>query len=244
LAEATVHAAAEYIERHAQRLAEFEIDNPGGVGIRQFWFVDHGSLPDTPRCIVEKYRSAGMCVRILDITSEVAVPTFYVRVFDDPFTTYPSATSDGFGCHPNPEVAVTMALLEAAQTRAGIIAGGREDYSLQARSLGRHERPRTMLPQSQAFWFGNDRPFRSFQELTGFVSCDILEELEWIVGRVEEAGVSQFIVVDYTIDRIRPAFAVRVIIPGLETTNPLFTGERARATSIRDMLPRFAAEAE
>jgi ribosomal protein S12 methylthiotransferase accessory factor len=244
LAEATVHAAAEYIERHAQRLAEFEIDNPGGVGIRQFWFVDHGSLPDTPRRIVEKYRRAGMCVRILDITSEVAVPTFYVRVFDDPFTTYPSATSDGFGCHPNPEVAVTMALLEAAQTRAGIIAGGREDYSLQARSLGRHERPRTMLPQSQAFWFGNDRPFRSFRETSGFVSQDILEELEWIIGRVEEAGVSQFIVVDYTMDRIRPAFAVRVIIPGLETTNPLFTGERARATSIRDMLPRLAAEAE
>jgi ribosomal protein S12 methylthiotransferase accessory factor len=92
LAEATVHAAAEYIERHAQRLAEFEIDNPGGVGIRQFWFVDHGSLPDTPRRIVEKYRRAGMCVRILDITSEVAVPTFYARVFDDPFTSC---------CNPN-----------------------------------------------------------------------------------------------------------------------------------------------
>lgn len=101
-----------------------------------------------------------------------------------------------------------------------------------------------MLPQSQAFWFGNDRPFRSFQDTLGFISRDIFEELEWIIGRVEEAGVSQFIVVDYTMARIRPAFAVRVIIPGLETTNPLFTGERARATSIRDLLPRRAPEAE
>jgi ribosomal protein S12 methylthiotransferase accessory factor len=49
LAEAAVHAAAEYIERHALRLAEIELDNPGGVGVRQFWFVDLDSLPETPR---------------------------------------------------------------------------------------------------------------------------------------------------------------------------------------------------
>ena len=59
LAEAVVHAAAELIERHALRLAEIEIDNPGGVGVRQFWFVDLASLPETPRRIVDKYQSAG-----------------------------------------------------------------------------------------------------------------------------------------------------------------------------------------
>ena len=237
LAEATVHAAAEYIERHALRLAELELDNPGGVGGRQFWFVDVESLPETPRRIVEKYRTGPPRVRILDITSDIAVPTFYARVFDDPFAAEASMTADGFACHPDPEVAVTMALLEAAQTKAGVIAGGREDYSLQVRSLGRHERPRTMVPQSQVFWFSNDRPMRELGETTGFVSEDILEELEWMVDRVQEAGVSQFLVVDYTMVRIRPAFAVRVLIPGLEATNPLYTGARARATIIRDMLP-------
>jgi ribosomal protein S12 methylthiotransferase accessory factor len=135
-----------------------------------------------------------------------------------------------------------MALLEAAQTKAGFIAGGREDYSLQARSLGRHERPRTAVPQAQAFWFSNDRPVRSFAETTGFISRDILEELEWIVDRVQEAGFEQFLVADYTFARIAPAFAVRVIIPGMETTNPLFTGARGRATSIRDLLPRGSAD--
>jgi ribosomal protein S12 methylthiotransferase accessory factor len=243
LAEATVHAAAELIERHAVRLAELELDNPGGVGVRQFWFVDHASLPETPRRIVGKYRKAGMCVRILDMTSEIAVPTFCARIFDDPFESDSSMSSDGFACHPNPEVAVTMALLEAAQTKVGVIAGGREDYSLQARSLGRHERPRTMVPQSQVFWFCNDRPVRPLQETPGFVTRDILEELEWIVDRIAEAGFSQILVVDYTMDRIRPAYVVRVTIPGLEATNPLFTGARARATMIRDLLPRRAAEA-
>jgi len=243
LAEAAVHAAAECIERHALRLVELELDHASGVG-RQFWFVDLESLPETPRRIVEKYRNAGMCVRILDITSDIAVPTFYARVFDDPFTTQASMSSDGFACHPDPEVGITMALLEAAQTKAGVIAGGREDYSLQARSLGRHERPRTMVPQGQVFWFSNDRPVRSFGETVGFITRDILAELEWIVDRVHEAAYEHFLVTDLTIDRIRPAYAVRVVIPGIETTNPLYTGARARATLIRDLLPRGAAVAD
>lgn len=238
LAEATVHAAAEFIERHALRLAEIEIDNPGAVGLRQFWFVDLHTLPETPRRIVDKYEGAGMCVRILDVTSDIRVPTFYARVFDDPYESDSSMSSDGFACHPDPEVAMTMALLEAAQTKAGVIAGGREDYSLQARSLGRHERPRTMLPRSQVFWFCNDRPVRPFGDTAGFVTRDILEELEWMVDRVHDAGYRQFLVVDYTMERIRPAFAVRVVLPGLESTNPLYTGARARATTIRDLLPR------
>ena len=152
LAEAIVHAGAEYIERHAYRLAEMELDNPGGVGLREFRFIDERSLPETPARIVAKYHQAGMCVRILDITSEIAVPTFYTRVFDDLFKSDRSMSADGFACHPDPEVAVTMALLESAQTRGGYIAGGREDYSLHARSLGRHERPRTAVPKSQIFW--------------------------------------------------------------------------------------------
>ena len=238
LAEAAVHAAAEFIERHAVRLAEIALDNPGGVGFGRFEFVDPDTLPDGPRGIARQYQDAGMMVRLLDITSEIAVPTFYARVFDDPFTSAASMSSDGFACHPDPEVAITMALLEAAQTKAGVIAGGREDYTLQARSLGRHERPRTMLPGAQAFWFANDRPMRAFDAAQGLRSGDILEELEWIADRVEGAGFPQFVICDFTTPRIRPAHAVRVLIPDAETTNPLYTGPRARATLIRDLLPR------
>lgn len=238
LAEAIVHAAAEYIERHSQRMAELVIDNPAGVGERQFWFVDHDTLPPTPKGIVDRFRAAGQVVRILDMTSEVQVPAFCVRMFDDPFERDISMSSDGSACHPNPEVAVTMALLEAAQSRAGSLGGAREDYSLRARSLGRTERPAPLLKRSQTFWFGNDCPTRSLSDTPGFISDDILEELEWMVDRVGDAGCSQFLIVDYTMERIRPAHAVRVIIPGLESTSPLFTGARARATGILDLLPR------
>jgi ribosomal protein S12 methylthiotransferase accessory factor len=159
-------------------------------------------------------------------------------VFEDPFSGGASTVSDGFAAHPDPEVAVTMALLEAAQTKAGFIAGGREDYSLQARSLGRHERPRTAMPAAQAFWFGNDRPTQAFDRTPGYVTGDILDELRWMVGEVEAAGFGHVLLVDLTIDKIAPAYAVRAVIPGSETTNPLCTGDRGRVTCIRDLLPR------
>jgi ribosomal protein S12 methylthiotransferase accessory factor len=238
LAEAALHAAAECVERHAVRLAELEIDNPGGVGVRQFWFVDLQSLPEGPTRIVGKYQEAGMCVRILNITSDIAVPTFYARVFEDPFESETSTSSDGFACHPNPAVAVNMALLEAAQTKAGVIAGGREDYSLQARSLGRHERPRTLVPKSQVFWFGNDRPTRALEKTAGFDSRDVLEELEWLIDRVQDGGYEHILLANFTCAQIHPAYAVRILIPGIETTNPLHAGARGRATLIRDLLPR------
>nr|WP_272918586.1 YcaO-like family protein [Streptomyces sp. HUCO-GS316] len=238
LAEAATHAVAELVERHATRLAELEIDNPGGIGCREFRFVDLESLPDVPRRIVTKYEHGGMSVRLLDITSEVRVPTFHARVFEDPFSGGRSTVSDGFAAHPDPEVAATMALLEAAQTKAGYIAGGREDYSLQARSLGRHERPRTGRPAAHAFWFGNDRPTQDFGTVAGYVADDILDELRWMVGAIEAAGFDQVLLTDLTVDRIAPAYAVRAVIPGSETTNPLCTGDRGRATCIRDLLPR------
>ena len=238
LAEAAVHALAELIERHAQRLAEIELDNPGGVGVRSFWFIDEETLPETPRRIIGKYAAGGMTVRILDMTSDIAVPTFYVRVFEDPFLGAASTSSDGFACHPDPEVAITMALLEAAQTQAGFIAGGREDFSLQARSLGRHERPRTALVESLVFWFGSDPPVRPFEATQGYQTSDVLDELEWLVDQVAAAGYPHVCVADLTMSRIAPAYAVRALIPGTETTNPLHTGPAARATCIRDLLPR------
>ncbi len=241
MAEAAVHAASECIERHATRLAELELDNPGGVGVRRFTFIDPGSLPDAPRRITDNYHRAGMTTRIVDITSEIAVPTFYARVFEDPFHGGQSTSADGFAAHPDPEVAVTMALLEAAQTKAGFIAGGREDYSLQARSLGRHERPRTVVPAAQAFWFGNDRPTRPLADTDGLESDDLLFELEWIVERTASAGYEHLVMADLTVGSIAPAHAVRVIIPGTETTNPLCTGPRGRVTCIRDLLPRGAS---
>jgi ribosomal protein S12 methylthiotransferase accessory factor len=45
------------------------------------------------------------------------------------------------------------------------------------------------------------------------------------------------VMVDLTSPGIAPAHVVRVLIPGLETNNPFYTGPRARCTLLRDLLP-------
>lgn len=237
LAEAALHATCEFIERHAHRLAELELENPGGCGIRRFEFVDPETVPESTRRIIRKVTATGMRVRLLDITSEVEVPTFYVALADDPFLDE-ARVNEGFACHPNPEVALNMALLEAAQTKAGNTAGSREDLTIKARSLGRHERPRTVTDAFRALWFGADPPQKHFATVRGLVARDILEELEWTVERVRRGGYPHLLLVDVTVDAIAPAHAVRVMIPGMESANPFYAGPRARATAIRDLLPR------
>jgi ribosomal protein S12 methylthiotransferase accessory factor len=139
--------------------------------------------------------------------------------------------------HPNPEVAIVMALCEAAQTRAANVAGSREDLALKARSLGRHERTRAEPRSCHGFWSDVDAPRKLFSSIDGATFSDSKSDLLWIMERLREAGIEHLIVVDMTVEEIAPARAVRVIIPRLETPNPFYSGNRARATMLRDLLP-------
>ena len=95
-----------------------------------------------------------------------------------------------------------------------------------------------LFPNRRRFWFCNDRPTRPLEKTAGFVSRDVLEELDWLIDRVQDAGYDRVLIANFSSPQIRPAYAVRVLIPCIETTNPLYTGTRARATLIRDLLPR------
>ncbi len=239
LEEALAHATAELIERHATRLSDLHIENPGEVGTTRYRFIDPQTLPPSVRHLTNRFAQAGFESRILEITSEIRVPTFEARlvrdVLNDPGDA-PNPIYPGWAAHPNPEMAMVMALLEAAQTKAGNIAGAREDLSIKARSLGRHERPRPVIESGATFWYRSDDPRKPFSAIEGFVSNDLREDVLWILDRVREAGCEHVLFVDYTIPEIAPAHAVRVVIPGLEGTNPFYTGPRARVAAIRDLV--------
>lgn len=231
LAEALVHATCEYIERHAVRMMELRLENPG---------TPRGPLPR--RIVLEpqpnfvsqlagRLASAGCQVDLWDVTSEVRVPTVYARLVKD------QELACGWACHPNRSVAMQMALLEAAQTVVAAIAGGREDLIIQARSLGRHERTRPLRAAAQAFWEDPDLETMHASAAGGFSSNDAHAELDWVRTQLRLAGVSHLIAVDLGTPEIAPARVVRVVIPGLETNNPFFTGQRARVALLSDMLP-------
>ncbi|MDV9187864.1 YcaO-like family protein [Streptomyces sp. SR27] len=232
LEEALLHGLCEYLERHAQRLAEVALVNPGGTGAPPFRFVDPDTAPDRAREAADRLRRAGHVVRVLDITSEVKVPTFMVTVWRG------LDRAEGYGTHPDPGTAVEMALLEAAQSIACSVAGGREDLTIRARSLGRHERPRPIAHEDAWFWLDPDIIAAPLPR--GLTGDDVLDDLRWTLRRVADAGVSHVPMLDLSRPETAPGHVVRVIVPGLESNNPFATGERARLTLLRDLLPRWS----
>jgi ribosomal protein S12 methylthiotransferase accessory factor len=232
LEEAILHGLCEYVERHTQRVAELYLSNPGGLGVQPFRFIElHGIAPHIDQILSELEPRAD-AVRVLDITGEIQIPTYLASIVRR------GQVAQGFGTHPNPLAALEAALLEAAQTIASAIAGGREDLSIKARSLGRHERPRPTDPASVWFWLDPDAPTHPLPVDHGFKCNDIYADLRWSVERLIEAGMDHVLVCDLGEKQIEPVSVVRLIIPGLESNNPFYCGPRARLTLLRDLLPR------
>lgn len=70
---------------------------------------------------------AGFEVRAWSLAGEHAVPVFEVALFEREVAFDDMAPVAGNGCHPHARVAFARALFEAVQTRAGLVAGGRDD---------------------------------------------------------------------------------------------------------------------
>jgi ribosomal protein S12 methylthiotransferase accessory factor len=114
-AEAALHALYEVIERDAVR---------GWPGAHPGARVDPDSVDD-PGCaaMVAQLRAAGVTFEIGHLPSRYGVPCFGTWIWSADFP----VTSLGFGAHSAPEVALSRALTEAAQSRLTAITGSRED---------------------------------------------------------------------------------------------------------------------
>jgi ribosomal protein S12 methylthiotransferase accessory factor len=241
--EALVHGICERVERHAYKLAEQDAANPGNLpGPRpRHDHVDLETCPASTRRICQSLKdSGGFEVRVIDITSDVTIPTFFARVIK------PSSGADdtpdvefyGPGCcaHPNPEIAINRAILEAVQSIM-VNAAGALDVVMKARSLGRHERPRPAglgeLTRSPPYVRK-----RSFSLNPGFVGKNGRDELDFVIQRLTAACYDRVLFRELTREEVLPARVVRVFIPGMEDVNPLFTGPRARALAVSDLMHR------
>jgi ribosomal protein S12 methylthiotransferase accessory factor len=235
LEEALVHAICEVIERHSTRLAELRLSNPGGLRPISYPRIDLSSLSEETRALVDRI-SASAEVGILNITDQIPIPTMQAVIVCDA-ADGKKLFSAGWASHPDPDMACNMAILEAAQTYIASLAGGREDLSFKARSLGRHERPRPLAAHNEWLALDPDRPCATVDESTGFRSRDALEELLWVVDCVAAAGFEHIAFLDVTQPGMDPARAVFVKIPGLEAPNPFYTGLHARLEALWDLAP-------
>jgi ribosomal protein S12 methylthiotransferase accessory factor len=125
LLEATLHGLYEVIERDAvARLVEGDrISIARGCRV-----IDPASVRDPLLApVIEKIRRAETKPVILELTSGLAVPTYWVLLLNRrPFAGV-STLNAGFGTHLDATVALARALGEAVQSRLTMIHGSRED---------------------------------------------------------------------------------------------------------------------
>jgi ribosomal protein S12 methylthiotransferase accessory factor len=181
---------------------------------------------------LQKYEDAGIAVAAWETTSDIGISSFLCMIVDRAdHCLHPLYGITGMGCHPARGVALLRALTEAAQGRLTAIAGSRDDlfrsyYEMLLDPDRRSDDHTLILTGSSPHSFtGSTWETEIFDE-----------DVAWELDRLRAAGIERVAVVDLT----KPEFqlpVVRVIIPGLESTNihgPYRYGNRARRIMERD----------
>lgn len=197
--EALVHALCELVERHALHRVR--------GGDRSKRPLDPASVPEGfLRGLLDRFRREGMKLALWDLTWEVEVPVVSVDAAapDLPRVWF------GSGCHPDPAVALSRALTEAAQARLTFIAGARDDLTYPGEA-GSGEGP----DEPFAAYEGFEEPSggAAFATLPDVSSQDVEEDLERLVTALAATGWEPY-AVDLTREDVGIP-VVRAFVPGL-----------------------------
>ncbi|ANP90384.1 YcaO-like family protein [Rhizobium leguminosarum] len=206
LQSAALHACLEILERQARCTAmktphffdRFQIDSrsvcSGGAGE-----------------IMRRLAEAGFVVGIWQIPAPHALPIYWCHVMEDggraPFAPLPA---EGFGCGFSHDRALTSALLEACQSRLGVISAARDDISSEVYAYADASELaawRTQLVKGGSSYSPDEGPVAS-----GHSILPIVEALKLAGAK------AAILVVLHSDDRV-PLHVVRVVAPPLET-NP------------------------
>jgi YcaO-like protein with predicted kinase domain len=206
--EAISHALCEIVERDATTLwmlhgeKKFEINR-----------VDLATIDD-PLCqdLFSKIADAGISIGIWDITSDVGIAAFACfLVPQENSDMWQCPVGEGYGCHPDRQIALIRALTEAAQARLTIIAGSRDDFWRRSYKEFLDPDKEKALRQHLT----TVAPTRRFAEVPNLTSDSFEDDVEAGLASLSKIGIGQAVVVDLT----KPAFGlpvVRAIVPGLE----------------------------
>ena len=209
--EAVLHGLLEVIERDALSTAEFT-RKPG----KEIVLSESDGLNYE---LKKKMEETGIQVKLRLLESDVDVPTV-VTALDDTVLKDPALLVMGAGAHLSPEIAITRALTEAAQSRVVQIHGAREDTDRErvVRTFGYEH-----MKKLNSYWF---EPAEKEETLTqdemndssgDTPAANINTVLERLGGIADGA-----IIVNLSREVSIPV--IRAIIPGFE----LFTLDRER----------------
>jgi ribosomal protein S12 methylthiotransferase accessory factor len=206
--EAVNAALCELVERDA--VARW-LARPFVAGTRRVLDLASVNDPDC-RTLLDKYQTAGIAVRVWDVTSDIGIAAFFCEI-RDPVPDDPTALSrfHGAGCHADRNVALARALTEAAQTRLTYIAGIRDDLA----PMEYRDSPESDVLDALLDALAASAVPVAFLDVPNFAADDLRGDLFWVLGRLSAVGFVRVVAIDLT----RAQFAipvVRLIVPGLE----------------------------
>ena len=202
--EAICHGLAELIERDSWSLCWVRVGH--GMGDR-YPGVDLADAPASVRRLIDSFDRAGVRLFLRDIASELKVPAYYAASFEQ--VAHGVLAHEGMGAHPDPEVALTRAITEAAQSRAADIQGSREDIAYWRRRAGNGKVTGTEWSLTRPAFT------RSSLKTSGRRHSDIRDDILWMAERLACFDLRRILVADLTKSDLDVS-VVRVLVPGLE----------------------------
>jgi ribosomal protein S12 methylthiotransferase accessory factor len=197
--------------------------------------IDPASVPPAVRNLLERYAAVGLRVEMIDITTDVGVPTVLTFCLGEQPTS--PALTVAAAADPSPVRAVVKSLEELAHTRSyqrQVMAytpavpadPGQEHPAVQdQRTHLRFYCEQERAAYAEFAWSSGER--RALADLPDLSAPSAADELAAVVGRLDAAGLEP-IACDLTTPDVAGLglSVVRAIVPGL---HPLFMGHRNRA---------------
>ena len=208
--EASLHGLYEVIERNAaaELLGHKRIPIQEKCRVLALDSIDDPDL----RGILDRIAAADSQLVVLQVDSSVPVPTFWAVLLSEDSLISGSTFNTGWGTHLDPAVAFVRAVTEAAQSRATMIHGSREDCL--AKPVFRDA---VTTRSSTAFqYFKSLRGNITWDALVAGhpVSGDLAEHHATVIDLLARAGHRQVVCCDLT----KPAIGisvVKVLVPSL-----------------------------
>jgi ribosomal protein S12 methylthiotransferase accessory factor len=203
LADATVHAALEILERDAVAAAH---ERPHFFDLNQ---VDLTTVVGgTSRDLLDRIGAAGLLVGAWRVPAPHDLPVYWCHVMeDDRRAELAPLPASGFSCGLSHDRALAGALLEACQARLAAISGAREDITRRVYPKN-HDRGALAAWREQLATPPRPRPFRTD-------AGPAAPPLRRALDGMRAAGALAAIVVPLLRDMENGLFVVRVVAPPL-----------------------------
>lgn len=207
LAEATLHALLEVMERDA-----ISMNLPQDVS----QWVEPAGLPKPFDALAAAWSDTGVSLAVRHVPNGFSLPCFQACLFQEDETHVKLAA--GHGMHVNKGIALARAICEAAQSRLSHIHGGRDDIVGHYQRVAESTRAQRLVGEALAVkrWFDRSRAIAYASIGSGLPPAgSVGAMLGAVLSRLAASGFRTVCRYRFPID-LKGLHVVRVIVPGLE----------------------------